>query len=114
MGEQQRVPAVGGAAHKHAAHPVAPATPRVEHLHGVQLALGVLPVRPLGEVQAGGPLRVGVHRVGGLWGQEGQLGGDAAGARRAAEEPAKLAKRKHIHPGALLGHRGSGGPETPG
>lgn len=71
VGEEQRVPAVRGAAHKHASHPVTPAAPGAEHLHSIELPLGVLPVRPLREVEARRPVSIGVHRVRGLRREEG-------------------------------------------
>lgn len=104
VGKQQRVATVRGAADKHASDPVPAAAPSVQNLHGVQLALGVLPVGAVTEVQAGHPAGIGVQRVGGLGRQEGELGCNATGTRWAAEEPAQFAEGKAIHPGALRRH----------
>lgn len=121
MREEQRVPAGGRTAHEHAAQPVISSRAGEEHFHGVQFPLRVLPVRPLAQVQAAGArsrgggsprgrpslllLLGGQHGVGGLRGQEGQLGSNAAGARRAAEQPAQLAQRETVHSGALFWHQ---------
>ncbi len=104
MGEQQRVAASGRAADEHAADPVPAAGAGHQHLDGIQLALRVLPVGALGEMQARRAARVCVDGVGGLWRQERQLSRDATRTRRAAEEPAQLAEGEAIHPRALLGH----------
>lgn len=102
--EEQRVAATGCAADKHAEHAVTAARSRAEHLHGVQLALGVLPIRALAQVQAARALGIRVHRVRRLRGQEGQLSGDAARAGRAAEQPAQLAQGEAVHSRSLLRH----------
>jgi hypothetical protein len=138
--EEQRVAAGGRAAHEHAAQPVVAGRAREEDLDGVQFALRVLPVGALAQVQAaragartllgrsglrrrggrggrrgsGRALLGRQHRVGGFGRQEGQLGGDAARTRRAAEEPAQLAEREAVHPGAGLGHRGGLAPAAGG
>lgn len=62
--------------------------------------------RPAGPRRAGTRLRIGDEGVRGLRRQEGQLGGDAAGARRAAEEAAQFADGQAIHPslrGRIIG-----------
>lgn len=93
MGEQQRVAGAGRAADKHASNAVPSGGAGHETLHGVLLARRVLPVGALGEVQRPAAAAVVGHEaVGGLRGQEGQLGGDLAGARRAAEEATQLAE----------------------
>lgn len=104
MREQQRVAATGRAANKHAQHAVSAARARAKDLDGVQLALGVLPIRALAQVQAARALSIRVHRIRGLRGQESQLSGDAARAGRAAEQPAQLAQGKAVHSWALLRH----------
>lgn len=102
--KQQCVAAVGGTADKHAADPVSPAASGAQHLHCIELPLGILPVRPLRQVQARHPVSIRVHGVRGLRREERQLSSDATGTGRATEEPAEFAQRKAIHPGALLGH----------
>ncbi len=92
VGEQQRVAASGRAADEHAADPVPAAGAGHQHLDGIQLALRVLPVGALSEMQARRAARVCVDGVGGLWRQERQLSRDATRTRRAAEEPAQLAE----------------------
>lgn len=107
----------------HAADAVPSAAFGDKHLDVVQLSLGVLEIRPVLQMQLPPPrsaasegsgagaadgLRLGDHGVGWLWGEEGQLGGDAAGAGRAAEEAAELADRQPVHDGgfkAALGAR---------
>lgn len=102
--EEQRVAAAWRAAHEHTEHAVPAARARAEHLHGVQLALGVLPVRALAQVQAARAFSIRVHRIRRLRGQEGQLSGDAARAGRAAEQPTQLAQGEAVHSRALLRH----------
>lgn len=87
MGEQQSVAGVGRAAHEHAGNAVPPGGARHETLNGVLFSHRVLPVSPLREVQRPSAAAVVAHEaVGGLWGEEGQLGGDLAGARWTAEQ----------------------------
>lgn len=102
--EQKRVAAAGRAPNEHAAHPVPAAGSGDEHLDGVELALRVLPVGALGQVQAGRAVGVRVDGVRGLRRQKRQFGRDATGTGRAAEEPAQLAERKAVHSRTLLGH----------
>lgn len=104
VGEQQRVTASGRAPDEHAADPVPAAGSGHEHLHGVELALRVLPVGALGEMQAGRAARVRVDGVRGLGRQERQFGRDATRTGRAAEEPAQLTEGETVHSRALLGH----------
>lgn len=120
-------PGAGHAADVHAADAVAPAALGDEHLDVVQLPLGVLEIRPLLQVQlpaargasqgarAAHGLGLGHHGVGGLRGQEGELGRDAAGAGRAAEEAAELADRQPVHDGGEAGGgraRSEGGSQS--
>lgn len=88
--------------------------------------MGVLEIRPVLQVQLPPPrsaasegsgagaadgLRLWDHSVGGLRGEERQLGGDAAGAGRAAEEAAELADRQPVHDGGFEAERGRAGSE---
>lgn len=93
MGEQQSVSSAGRAADEHAGNAVPFRRAGHEALDGVLLAGRVLPVGALREVQRPPAATVVGHEaVGGLRGQEGQLGGDLAGARRAAEQATQLAE----------------------
>ncbi len=120
-------PGIRNTANVHAADSVPPAGPSEKHLRRVQFSLSVLKLCSLRQVelpsplhspgprnrctapppQAGCPRRTWCGRaclwvwkkgVRGLRGQEGELGCDAAGAGRAAEQAAKLTEREAIHP----------------
>lgn len=99
VGEQQRVAGTRRAAHEHAGDAVAARRARHEALDGVLLARRVLPVCAFAQVQRPAAAALVAHqRVGGLWRQEGQLGGDLAWAWRAAEQAAELAEGQVVHP----------------
>lgn len=102
--EQERVATAGRAPDEHAAHPVPAAGSGDEHLDGIELALRVLPVGALGQVQAGRAVRVRMDGVRGLRRQKRQFGRDATRTGRAAEEPTQFAERETVHSRTLLGH----------
>lgn len=87
MGKQQGVPGAGRASDEHAGDAVPPRRARHETLDGLLLARRILPVGALREVQRPSAAAVVAHEaVGGLWGQEGQLRRNFAGAGRTAEQ----------------------------
>lgn len=89
MRKQQSVASVGRTSHKHAGDTVPPRCPGHEALDGIFLPGRVLPIRTLGEVKGPTTATLVAHQgVSGLRRKEGQLGGDFAWARRAAEEAA--------------------------
>lgn len=99
MGKQERVASAGRAAHKHAGDAVPPRGARHETLNGFLLPGRILPIRSLREVQAPAAAALITHEaVGRLGGQEGQLGGNFAGAGRTAEQATKLAEGQVVHP----------------
>lgn len=106
--EQDRELGVGLAAHEQARNLVAPGRAREEALDGVAVAVRVLPLGALRQLQGerklvfgGGGGGVGApggqQRVRGLGRQERQLGRDARGTRRPAEEAAQLRQAQPVH-----------------
>lgn len=120
-------PGVGNTADVHTSHFVPPAGASEEHIGGFQLSLRVLELGSLAQVELpsalhgagararhrraaahphagssgvlrGARLQLWNEGVRGLGGQEGELGGDAAGTGWAAEEAAELAQRQAVHP----------------